>query len=97
MSNEIEIDHRYYCAEQGMFCQFMDRRSGYCIATSCKRATDLIMQAEIDRQAKIDQEIKNGRFEMQEELFEKAMDQIMRYGATTVGLDIDEDDLDYLK
>ena len=57
---DIEIEHQCYCAENGMFCQFMDKRSGYCLATSCKRMTDLLEQALIERQAELELEKVDG-------------------------------------
>jgi len=57
---DIEIEHQCYCAENGMFCQFMDKRSGYCLATSCKRMTDLLEQVEIERLAELEQEKADG-------------------------------------
>lgn len=63
---DVEIEHQRYCAENGMFCQFMDKRSGYCLATSCKRMTDLLEQAEIERQAELEQEKVDGMIYLKE-------------------------------
>lgn len=63
---DVEIEHQCYCAENGMFCQFMDKRSGYCLATSCKRMTDLLEQAEIERQAELEQEKVDGMIYLKE-------------------------------
>lgn len=57
---DIEIEHQCYCAENGMFCQFMDKRSGYCLATSCKRMTDYLEQALIDQLAELEMEKADG-------------------------------------
>lgn len=57
---DIEIEHQFYCAENGMFCQFMDKRSGYCLATSCKRMTDYLEQALIDQLAELEMEKADG-------------------------------------
>lgn len=63
---DIEIEHQCYCAENGMFCQFMDKRSGYCLATSCKRMTDLLEQVEIERQAELEKEKADGMIFLKE-------------------------------
>ena len=63
---DVEIEHQCYCAENGMFCQFMDKRSGYCLATSCKRMTDFLEQAEIERQAELEQEKIDGMIYLKE-------------------------------
>ena len=51
--NEIEIEHRCYCEENGYFCQFLDKKSGFCIATSCKRMIDLMEQEELEKKARL--------------------------------------------
>lgn len=69
------IGEFYYCAENGMFCKFMDKQSGYCVATSCKRMTDLLEQALIERQAELEQEKADGMIflkEMKENDFERS-------------------------
>lgn len=97
MLSEIEIEHQCYCAENGMFCQYMDKRSGYCIATSCKEATRWLAEAELERQAQAAKERKDGQFLMQEELYARAMEQIAAYGATMIDLDISEEDLEEIE
>ena len=72
---DIEIEHQCYCAENGMFCQFMDKRSGYCLATSCKRMTDYVEQALADQLADLELEKVNGMImlkEMKEDDFERS-------------------------
>ena len=93
MLSEIEIEHQCYCAENGMFCQYMDKRSGFCIATSCKEATRWLAEAELERQAQAAKERKEGQFLLQEEQLARAMEQIAAYGATMIDLDISEEDL----
>lgn len=63
---DIEIEHQCYCAENGMFCQFMDKRSGYCLATSCKRMTDYLEQALIDQLADLELEKADGMIYLKE-------------------------------
>lgn len=60
----IEMDDKRYCDENGVFCPFMDRKSGLCVATSCRWALDILMQQELDRQAQAANEIDIGRIEM---------------------------------
>lgn len=72
---DIEIEHQCYCEENGMFCQFMDKRSGYCLATSCKRMTDYVEQALADQLADLELEKVNGMImlkEMKEDDFERS-------------------------
>ena len=54
--NEIEIEHQCFCAENGMFCQFMDK-AGYCIATDCQYVWDWIEQMRIDKEAAMSNEM----------------------------------------
>ena len=91
--SEVEIEHQCYCPENSMFCQFMDKRSGICIATSCRRATELLQQVEIERQARAIEEAKQGKQLLTDDLYEKAIEELYIYGATTIGLDISEEDL----
>lgn len=91
--SEIEIEHNCYCAENGFFCPYLDRMSGYCIATTCKHALELLHQVELEKQAKACDDAKSGYFELQNELLERAIWEIENYGATAIDLDIDEEDL----
>lgn len=91
--NDIEIEHQCYCAENGMFCPFMDGRSGLCIATSCKWAIERMQQAEIERRAHVAKELKDGYFEIKEDRYARALEQIAVYGATMIDLDIDMEEL----
>lgn len=59
--NEIEIEHQCYCSEHGMFCQFLDKKSGLCIATSCKRAQEILYEIELAKQAEVMAEIKDAK------------------------------------
>lgn len=91
--SEVEIEHQCYCPENSMFCQFMDKRSGICIATSCRRATELLQQVEIERQARAQKEAEEGWYQLTSDLYDKAIEELYKYGATTIDLDISEEDL----
>lgn len=95
--SEIEIEHQCYCPENGMFCQFMDKRSGFCIATSCRRATELLEAVRIEQEARAQKETEEGRYQLTSDLYEKAIEELYKYGATTIGLDISEEDLNDIK
>lgn len=61
MSPELNtIRDRSYCAENGMYCRYMDDRSGYCIATSCSQ---MIL---IEQLAEQENENQNGRLVLKE-------------------------------
>lgn len=95
--SEIEIEHQCYCADHGYFCRYLDKASGMCIATTCRHAQELLQQVEIEKQAKANQELKDGYFAIQDELYERAIAELEQYGATTVDLDIKEEDLDDIR
>lgn len=90
--SEIEIEHNCYCAENGFFCPYLDRMSGFCIATTCKHALELLQQVEYEKQAKAAEELKDGYLETQSDLLERAIWELENYGATTIDLNISEED-----
>lgn len=63
-----------YCSDNGTFCPFMDKSSCLCIATSCKWATDILQQQEIDFQTWALKENENGRFEIEDEKYIRALE-----------------------
>ena len=95
--SEIEIEHQCYCEENGYFCRYLDKKSGFCIATSCKHAQELLEQAEIEKRAKAVKEAEDGRSAVNEHLLERALEQLENFGASTIELNISEDDLNDLE
>lgn len=77
--SEIEIEHQYYCADNGYFCRYLDKASGMCIATTCRHAQDLLQQVEIEKQAKANQELKDGYLAITELKTEKEISQPCYY------------------
>lgn len=96
--SEIEIEHQCYCSDNGYFCRYLDKASGLCIATTCKHAQELLQAVEIERLNKYSEEMAEGRVwlegdKIHKDIEELAIDQLEKYGATTIGLDISEEDL----
>lgn len=91
--SEIEIEHNCYCAENGLFCPYLDKASGLCIATTCKHAQDLLQQVEYEKQAKANEELKNGYLDIENYMIERALQQLEQYGAAYIDLNISDDDL----
>lgn len=91
--SEIEIEHQCYCSDNGYFCRYLDKASGLCIATSCRHAQELLQNAEIERQAKAKKEHDDGKLALVNELWEHAIEMVEKYGASTIELDISEEDL----
>ena len=67
----IQINRQHYCKDQGMFCQFLDNKSGYCIATSCRRALDILYEQELEMQAHAVSEAKDAMRELYDISLEK--------------------------
>ena len=88
---KIEIEHQCYCANNGYFCRYLDKVSGLCIATNCKRAQELIQEAEIEKQAKANEENENGKLVLVNELWEHAIEMVEKYGASDIYLDISKE------
>lgn len=95
--NDIEIEHNCYCADNGFFCPYLDRMSGFCIATTCKHALELLQQVELEKQAKARNDAESGYFELQNELLERAIWELENYGTTTINLNISEEDWNDVK
>lgn len=91
--SEIEIEHQCYCPEHGYFCRYLDKASGLCIATTCRHAQELLQTVELERQAKAKKEQEEGKLALVNELWEHAIEMVENYGASTVELDISEEDL----
>lgn len=95
--SEIEIEHQCYCEENGYFCRYLDKASGLCIATNCKHAQELLQSVEIEHQAKANAEHENGKLALVNELWEHAIEMVENYGASTIELDISEEDLNDIR
>ena len=91
--SEVEIEHQCYCSDNGCFCRYLDKASGLCIATTCKHAQELLQAVEIEHQAKAKKEHDDGKLALVNELWERAIEMVEKYGASTIGLDISEEEI----